>query len=92
MKHPSWRRGPRALWRPHVRLDNLTLVPASLLSRKADDEAIADRLPRGEVLLVLPSAGSPERRTMQRVAQLFRANGRHVTVLTEERLVAIDRR
>jgi hypothetical protein len=75
-----------------VRLDNLTLVPASLLPRKADYEALADDLPRGEVLLVLPPAGSPERDTMQRVAQLFRAKGRHVTVLAEERLPPIGRR
>jgi hypothetical protein len=80
------------LRRPQVRLDNLTLVPASLLPRKADYEALADDLPRGEVLLVLPPAGSPERDTMQRVAQLFRAKGRHVTVLTEERLPPIGRR
>jgi hypothetical protein len=80
------------LRRPQVQLDNLTLVPASLLPRKADYEAIADQLPSGEVLLVLPPADSPERQTMQRVAQLFRAKGRHVTVLTEERLVAIGRR
>jgi hypothetical protein len=91
MRSPTLRRGPRALRRPQVKLDNLTLVPASLLLRKTDDEAIADRLPRGEVLLVLPPAGSPERRTMERVAQLFRAKGRHVTVLTEERLQPIGR-
>jgi hypothetical protein len=92
MRSSSWRRGPRALRRPQVRLDNLTLVPASLLPRKADYEAIANDLPRGEVLLVLPPIDSPERTTMQRVAQLFRAKGRHVTILTEERLVAIGRR
>jgi hypothetical protein len=92
MKHPSWRRGPRALRRPQVKLDNLTLVPASLLPRKADYEAITDQLPRGEVLLVLPPADSPKRQTMQRVAQLFRAKGRRVTVLTEERLIATRRR
>jgi hypothetical protein len=68
------------------------LVPASLLPRKADDEAIADQLPRGEVLLVLPSADLPERTTLQRLAQLFRAKGRHVTVLTEERLQPSGRR
>jgi len=92
MRSPSWRRGPRALRRPPVRLDNLTLVPASVLPRKADYEAIANRLPRGEVLLVLPPPESRERQTMERVAQLFRAKGRHVTVLTEERLAAIGRR
>jgi hypothetical protein len=92
MKHPSWRRGPRALRRPQVKLDNLTLVPASLLPRKADYEAITDQLPRGEVLLVLSPADSPKRQTMQRVAQLFRAKGRRVTVLTDERLIATRRR
>ncbi|HYZ09154.1 MAG TPA: hypothetical protein VE709_11365 [Pseudonocardiaceae bacterium] len=75
-----------------MKLDNLTLVPASLLPRKADYEALANDLPPGEVLLVLPPAESPERTTMQRVAQLFRAKGRHVTVLTEERLISIGRR
>jgi hypothetical protein len=92
MRSPSWRRGPQALRRPQVRLDNLTLVPASLLPRKADYEAIANDLPRGEVLLVLPPGDSPERATMQRVARLFRAKGRHVTILTEERLSPIGRR
>jgi hypothetical protein len=92
MRSPSYDRGPRALRRPQVRLDNLTLVPASLLPRKADYEAIANDLPRGEVLLVLPPIDSPERTTMQRVAQLVRAKGRHVTVLTEERLPPIGRR
>ena len=92
MRSPSWHRGPRALRRPQVQLDNLTLVPASLLPRKAEYEALADRLPRGEVLLVLPPLGSPERATVQRVAQLFRAKGRHVTILTEERLALIGDR
>src|SRR5215211_3297359 len=64
MSSSSFHRGPRALRHPQVRPDNLTLVPASLLPRKADDEAIADQLPRGEVLLVLPSADSPERTTL----------------------------
>jgi hypothetical protein len=43
-------------------------VAASLLPRKADYEGIADQLPRGEVLLVLPPADSPERQTMERLA------------------------
>jgi hypothetical protein len=47
---------------------------------------------RGDVLLVLPPLGAPERPTMQRGAQLFRAKGRHVTVLTEEHLQSIARR
>ena len=89
--HPSWRRGPRPLRRPQVRLDNITLVPAHLLPRKAEYQALANQLPQGNILLVLPPADSPERATMERVAATFRAKGRHVTVLTEERL-AIGRR
>ena len=92
MRHSFSRRGPRALRRPQIRLDNIALVPAHLLPRKAEYQAIANALPRGDILLVLPPPDSRERETMQRVAQLFRAKGRHVTVLTEERLQPVGSR
>jgi hypothetical protein len=92
MRYHHWRRGPRALRRPQVRLDNIALVPAHLLPRKAEYQAIANQLPDGEILLVLPPPDSRERTTMERVAQLFRAKGRHVTVLTEERLRPVEGR
>ena len=41
---------------------------------------------------LLPPPESRERPTMERVAQLFRAKGRHVTVLTEERLAPVGER
>ena len=91
-RYPSWRRGPRALRRPQVQLDTITLVPASLLPRKAEYQALANDLPAGDILVVLPPPESRERPTMERVAQLFRAKGRHVTVLTEERLEPAARR
>ena len=90
--YPSWRRGPHALRRPQVQLDNITLVPAHLLPRKAEYQAIANDLPCGDILVVLPPADSRERPTMERVAALFRAKGRHVTVLTEERLAPVGSR
>ncbi len=89
---PAWRCGPRALHRPQVQLDNIALVPAHLLPRKAEYQAVANALPQGDILLVLPPPQSRERPTMQRIAQLFRAKGRHVTVLTEERLVPVGER
>ena len=92
MKHPSRRRGPRALRPPQVRLDNIALVPAHLLPRKAEYQALANELPTGDILLVLPPADSPERATMRRVAETFRAKGRRVTVLSEERLASVGRR
>ena len=85
-RYPSWRRGPRVLQRPQVQLDNIALVPAHLLPRKAEYQTLANELPCGDILVVLPPPESRERPTMERVAQLFRAKGRHVTVLTEERL------
>ncbi len=91
-RYPSYRRGPRALRRPQVQLDNITLVPAHLLPRKAEYQAIANELPNGDILVVLPPSDSRERPTMERVAQLFRAKGRHVTVLTEERLESVGSR
>jgi hypothetical protein len=92
MRRPAWRRGPRALQRPQVTLDNVALVPAHLLPRKAEYQALANDLPRGDILLVLPPADSPERATMHRVAATFRAKGRRVTVLTEERLAPVGER
>ena len=92
MRHPFNHRGPRALRRPQVRLDNVALVPAHLLPRKAEYQALANDLPVGDILVVLPPPESRERPTMERVAQLFRAKGRHVTVLTEERLASAGRR
>ena len=89
---PFWRRGPRALRCPPVHLDNITLVPAHLLPRKAEYQAIANTLPQGDILLVLPPADSRKRATMERVAQLFRAKGRRVTVLSEERLRPVGSR
>ena len=88
MRHSFPRRGPRALRRRQVQLDNVALVPAHLLSRKAEYQALANELPTGDILVVLPSPQSRERSTLERVAQLFRAKGRHVTVLTEERLAS----
>ena len=92
MSYPSWRRGPRAVRRPQVQLDNIALVPAHLLPRKAEYQALANALPHGDILLVLPPPASRERAIMERVAALFRAKGRHVTVLMEERLAPVARR
>ena len=69
-----------------MELDTVALVPAHLLPRKAEYQALANDLPHGDILLVLQPADSPERTMMQRVAATFRANGRQVTVLTEQRL------
>ena len=45
---------PRALRRPDVRLDNLALVPVSLLPFKTEWQTVANRLPESGVLIILP--------------------------------------
>ncbi len=75
----SWSRPPRALRK--AQLDNIALVPASLLPYKARYQAIANGLPSGHVLIVLPEAHTRERQLLETTAQLFEAKGRHVLTL-----------
>src|SRR5437870_587869 len=55
---------PKALGRRGVRLDNVALMPASALPYKDKWQAIANRLPNGEVLILLPAADKPQRKTL----------------------------
>ena len=63
------------------KLDNIALVPASLLPQKARYQALANGLPRGDVLMVLPSASLAGRKFLEQTAKLFEAKGRHVLIL-----------
>ena len=58
--HSHWGRSPRVLRRPGVQLDNIAIVPAHLLRCKTAYQTIANALPQGAVLLVLPTADTPE--------------------------------
>jgi hypothetical protein len=64
---------PRALRK--ATLDNLTLIPGNLLPFKAQYQRIANALPAGEVLIILPSGDRPVRKTVQTVVDLVRAKG-----------------
>src|SRR5215212_3075449 len=69
-----------------VTLDTVAIVPASLVRCKATDQAIAaiaNARPRDAVLLVLPTADTPETRLLQTAADRFTAKGRHVTTITD---------
>lgn len=72
-------RPPRALHK--ARLDNIALVPASLLPYRAWYQAIANGLPMGDVLIVLPSRAAKQRRVLETAAQLFTAKGHRVLTL-----------
>jgi hypothetical protein len=70
---------PRAIRK--AQLDNLALVPASLLPYKAEYQAIANQQPPGTTLVVLPAGDSLPRRTLEQVATQLKANGHRVQVL-----------
>ena len=70
--------------RPGLTLDNITLVPASLLPLKTKYQAIANELPRGTVLLVLPRRESRHRKLLVQLAGRFAARGHQVTTRTSE--------
>ena len=50
---------PQRLRSNKVRLDNLTLLPASLLPQKPSLQALANTLPAGATLIVLHTAETP---------------------------------
>jgi hypothetical protein len=81
LSHP-----PQALRRRSVTLDTIALVPASLLPKKAAYQAFANRLPPGELLVVLPPRETKEQQTLETVDQLWRQKGRHVTVVVARSL------
>src|SRR3954453_9834712 len=49
---------PHPLRQPGLLLDNVALVPASLLSLKSVWQKVAKELPEGDVLMVLPTTGA----------------------------------
>lgn len=69
-----------------ARLDNITLVPASLLPFKKRWQQLAGELPAREALFVVPEGETPLRQTMRRLVPQLRASGRHVTALSAKQL------
>jgi hypothetical protein len=74
---------PRALRK--AKLDNLALLPASLLPFKAEYQAIANQQPPGTTLIIFPSSGR-QRATLENVAARLRAKGQTVTTVPAHRL------
>ena len=73
---------PRALQK--ARLDNIALVPASLLPLKGTYQPLANRLPKGSVLCV--PATHKQRTIVARVTQYFRDHGHTVITMPLERI------
>jgi hypothetical protein len=73
---------PHAL--QHARLDNIALVPASLLPLKGTYQPLANQLPRGSVLCV---PGTQKQRTiMATVTKFFKDHGHTVFTMPLENI------
>ena len=70
---------PRTLTRAKV--DNLVLVPASLLPFKAAWQQIANELPTGSALIILSSSNNPHSQAAEKIVASFEALGWAVTTL-----------
>jgi hypothetical protein len=75
-------RPPRALRRPCLKLDNIALVPASLLPFKHERQAVANGLPHGSVLLCSRSGNRRQQQILQAVSRHMQANGRRVLAVS----------
>ena len=65
-------------------LDNLALVPASMLPYKEQWQRIANELPQGSTLIILPSLTNKQRKNCEKVAQQLREAGHQVMTLPAE--------
>ena len=79
--HPSF--SPPPLPIRSARLDDLAIVPASLLPDKAEWQALANALPAGSTLNVLPDKPGAARAALERVSQRLAAHGSRVTTVEQ---------
>jgi len=73
---------PPALRTAH--LDNPAIVPASLLPEKAAWQALANALPAGSTLIVLPDKPGAARAALERVSRSLAAHGSRVTTVEHD--------
>lgn len=90
MSTTHFRRPPAALRR--AKLDNLALVPGSMLPYMEACQESANRLPTGAVLIVLPEENEAQKRTMLLVAKLLATEGHQVSVIPAAELRRHQRR
>jgi hypothetical protein len=73
---------PQALLK--ARLDNIAIVPASMLGMKALWQTAANTLPKGGVLLCHSQQNTRQRRLLERIGETFRQQGHAVMHLPVE--------
>ena len=84
-----FRRAPQAIRRPGVQLDNVALVPASLLPFKKEWQAVANGMPKGSVLLCSTSTNRRQRRILAQVSTYMKHKGHRVQTLPAEQFTEL---
>ena len=80
-----WTNPPKALLK--VRLDNIAIVPASMLPWKATWQKTANKLPKRGVLLCHSRKNTRQRKLLERVEEVFKRLGYAVLNLPLEQVV-----
>jgi len=70
----------------NARLDNIAIVPASMLGMKALWQTAANTLPKGGVLLCHTQQNTRQRRLLERIGETFRQQGHAVMNLPIEQV------
>jgi hypothetical protein len=70
----------------NARLDNIAIVPASLLGVKALWQTAANTLPAGGVLLCHSQQNTRQRKLLERIGETFRQQGHEVMNLPVEQV------
>jgi hypothetical protein len=70
----------------NARLDNIAIVPASMLGMKALWQTAANTLPKGGVLLCHTQQNTRQRRLLERIGEAFRQQGHAVMNLPIEQV------
>jgi Fe-S oxidoreductase len=70
-----------------AQLDNIAIVPASMLEGKESLKEKIKTLPRGQVFLCHTKENTKQKRVLERVQEVFRRLGYGVTLLPMEQVV-----
>lgn len=85
MKRVTFTRPPRMVRR--ARLDNVALVPANLLPFKDLYQQLANDLPEGATLIIVPKPPSKPAQTLSHVAHQITAEGHQVRIVPATQFV-----
>ena len=75
---------PKALRK--AKLDNIAIVPASMLPLKGAIQHLLNNLPQGGVFLCHVTANAKQKRVLERVGEVFEQHGHAVTNLSMEQV------